>query len=40
MTIARKHIELIVKQMMSRVKITAVGDSHFTIGDTVGMEFC
>jgi DNA-directed RNA polymerase subunit beta' len=32
-TIARKHIELIVKQMMSRVKITAVGDSHFTVGD-------
>ncbi len=34
-TIARKHIELIVKQMMSRVKITAVGDSHFTVGDVV-----
>ncbi len=34
-TIARKHIELIVKQMMSRVKITHVGESHFTIGDTV-----
>ena len=32
-TIARKHIELIVKQMMSRVKITFVGESHFTIGD-------
>ncbi|QQR65010.1 hypothetical protein IPH92_00295 [Candidatus Kaiserbacteria bacterium] len=32
-TIARKHIELIVKQMMSRVKITLVGESHFTIGD-------
>jgi DNA-directed RNA polymerase subunit beta' len=34
-TIARKHIELIVKQMMSRVKITFVGDSHFTIGDVI-----
>jgi DNA-directed RNA polymerase subunit beta' len=34
-TIARKHIELIVKQMMSRVKITVVGDSHFTVGDVV-----
>ena len=32
-TIARKHIELIVKQMLSRVKITATGDSHFTTGD-------
>ena len=34
-TIARKHIELIVKQMMSRVKITDVGESHFTVGDVV-----
>jgi DNA-directed RNA polymerase subunit beta' len=34
-TIARKHIELIVKQMMSRVKITDVGGSHFTVGDVV-----
>ena len=34
-TIARKHIELIVKQMLSRVKITGVGDSHFTAGDVV-----
>lgn len=34
-TIARKHIELIVKQMMSRVKITDSGDSHFTPGDVV-----
>jgi len=34
-TISRKHIELIVKQMMSRVKITAPGDSHFTPGDVV-----
>jgi DNA-directed RNA polymerase subunit beta' len=34
-TISRKHIELIVKQMMSRVKITASGDSHFTPGEVV-----
>src|SRR5690606_24309986 len=34
-TIARKHIELIVKQMMSRVKITSSGDSHFTPGEVV-----
>ena len=34
-TIARKHIELIVKQMMSRVKITNAGDSHLTEGDVV-----
>ena len=34
-TIARKHIELIVKQMMSRVRITASGESPFTVGDVV-----
>jgi DNA-directed RNA polymerase subunit beta' len=34
-TISRKHIELIVKQMMSRVKITDSGDGHFTPGDVV-----
>ncbi len=34
-TIARKHIELIVKQMMSRVKVTYRGDSPFTIGEVV-----
>ncbi len=34
-TIARKHIELIVKQMLSRVKIAEVGDSPYTIGDVV-----
>ena len=34
-SIARKHIELIVKQMMSRVKITHVGDSSFNRGDVV-----
>ncbi len=34
-TIARKHIELIVKQMMSRVKITSRGESPFTIGEVI-----
>lgn len=34
-TISRKHIELIVKQMMSRVKITIRGDSRFTIGEVI-----
>jgi len=34
-TISRKHIELIVKQMMSRVKINHRGDSKFTIGEVV-----
>ncbi len=30
---ARKHLELIVKQMFSRVSVTAVGDSGLSIGD-------
>ena len=34
-TIARKHIELIVKQMMSRMKITSHGESRFTVGEVV-----
>jgi DNA-directed RNA polymerase subunit beta' len=34
-TISRKHIELIVKQMMSRVKISASCDSHFTPGEVI-----
>ncbi len=34
-TISRKHIELIVKQMMSRKKITHRGDSRFTPGEVV-----
>jgi len=34
-TISRKHIELIVKQMMSRVKVNASGDSHFTPGEVL-----
>ena len=34
-TIARKHIELIVKQMLSRVKVTDSGDGPYTVGDIV-----
>jgi DNA-directed RNA polymerase subunit beta' len=34
-TIARKHIELIVKQMLSRVKVTNAGESHYTVGDVI-----
>jgi DNA-directed RNA polymerase subunit beta' len=34
-TISRKHIELIVKQMMSRVKVTSSHDSHFTPGEVI-----
>jgi len=34
-TISRKHIELIVKQMMSRMKITVRGDSRFTVGEII-----
>jgi len=34
-TISRKHIELIVKQMMSRKKITERGESKFTPGEVV-----
>jgi DNA-directed RNA polymerase subunit beta' len=34
-TIARKHIELIVKQMMSRMRVTSRGESRFTTGEVV-----
>ncbi len=34
-TISRKHIEIIVKQMMSHLKIIDHGDSLFTVGDIV-----
>ena len=30
-----KHIEVIVRQMLKRVKITGVGDSHFMLGEQV-----
>ena len=34
-SISRKHMELIIKQMLSRVKIKEVGDTIFTQGDVV-----
>lgn len=34
-SISRKHIELIVKQMFSRIRIKDVGDTTFTQGDVV-----
>ena len=34
-TISRKHLELIVKQMFSRIEITNAGDTNFSIGNTV-----
>lgn len=34
-TISRKHLELIVKQMFSRIAITATGDTDFSVGQTV-----
>ena len=34
-SISRKHIEIIIKQMFSRVKIKSVGDTHFSSGETV-----
>jgi DNA-directed RNA polymerase subunit beta' len=34
-TIARKHIELIVKQMLSRMKVVEAGDGPYTVGDVV-----
>ena len=30
-----KHIEVIVRQMMRRVTVTQVGDSHFLVGEQV-----
>ena len=34
-SVARKHIEVIIKQMFSRVQITEPGDSDFSDGDVV-----
>lgn len=34
-TISRKHLEVIVKQMFSRLEITAAGDTHFSAGEVV-----
>jgi DNA-directed RNA polymerase subunit beta' len=36
--ISRKHIEVIVRQMFSRVRITEPGDTVFTIGDIVEID--
>ncbi len=33
--IARKHIELIVKQMLSRMRVLEAGDGPYTVGDVV-----
>ena len=33
--VSRKHLEVIVKQMFSRVKITNAGDTDYSIGDIV-----
>jgi DNA-directed RNA polymerase subunit beta' len=34
-SVSRKHLEVIVKQMFSRVKITDAGDTDYSIGDVV-----
>ncbi len=34
-SVSRKHLEVIVKQMFSRSKITDAGDSEFSVGDVV-----
>jgi DNA-directed RNA polymerase subunit beta' len=36
--ISRKHIEVIVRQMFSRVRITDSGDTTFTVGDIVELD--
>jgi DNA-directed RNA polymerase subunit beta' len=33
--VSRKHLEVIVKQMFSRVKITETGDTDFSVGDVL-----
>ena len=38
--VSRKHIEVIVKQMFSRVKVTESGDTEYAVGDVLeGWEF-
>jgi DNA-directed RNA polymerase subunit beta' len=34
-SVSRKHLEVIVKQMFSRAKITDTGDSDYSVGDVV-----
>ena len=39
-SVSRKHFEVIVKQMFSRVKITETGDTDYSVGDVIeGWEF-
>ncbi|MFZ2500458.1 MAG: DNA-directed RNA polymerase subunit beta' [Minisyncoccia bacterium] len=33
--VSRKHLEVVVKQMFSRVKITETGDTDYSVGDVV-----
>jgi len=33
--VSRKHLEVVVKQMFSRVKITDTGDTDYSVGDVV-----
>lgn len=37
-SVSRKHIEVIIRQMFSRVKITESGDTDFTTGDVIGRD--
>jgi DNA-directed RNA polymerase subunit beta' len=37
-SISRKHVEVIIKQMFDRVKITSTGDTMFTQGEQVEMS--
>ncbi|MEN9552344.1 MAG: hypothetical protein RI935_721 [Candidatus Parcubacteria bacterium] len=37
-SISRKHVEVIIKQMFGRVKITNPGDTHFTQSDVVELS--
>ena len=34
-SVSRKHLEVVVKQMFSRVKITEAGDTDYSVGDVV-----
>lgn len=37
-SISRKHMELIIKQMLSRMKIKDTGDTNFTVGEVVELS--
>jgi len=34
-SVSRKHLEVVVKQMFSRVRITETGDSEYSVGDVI-----